>query len=100
MERSAKDRFSKETIEQHLQQLPKGWEYAEKENCIQKVFTRKNFMDTIQFIERIAPIAEEQDHHPDLYLFGYKNLKVILSTHSAGGITQNDFDLARAIEAL
>lgn len=100
MERTTKDRFSKEMIEQHLKQLPSGWEYIEKDNCIQKVFTRKNFMDAILFIERIAPIAEQQDHHPDLYLFGYKNVKVILSTHSAGGITQNDFDLASAIEAL
>lgn len=100
MERSPKDKFTQEQINASLDELGSGWEYNETDNCIQKVFVRKNFLDAIDFMQRIAPIAEEQDHHPDLYLYSYKNVKVILSTHSAHGITQNDFDLAQAIDRL
>jgi 4a-hydroxytetrahydrobiopterin dehydratase len=67
---------------------------------IEKTYARKNFLDASAFIQQIAGVAESQDHHPDLLLHSYKNVKVMISTHSAAGITQNDFDLARAIEKL
>lgn len=100
MERTEKDRYSREQILEALNTISSGWQLDEKENTIVKEYARKNFMDAITFIQRIAPIAEQQDHHPDLYLHGYKNVRVILTTHSAKGITQNDFDLAREIDKL
>ena len=56
--------------------------------------------DASTFISAIAPIANAQDHHPDLLLHDYKMVRVMLSTHSAKGITQKDFTLARAIDGL
>ena len=99
MPKTEQDRFSSEQIEQNLHGLS-GWSYDSSNVRIEKTFVRKNFLDAVAFIQQIAPIAEKQDHHPDLLLSDYKKVKVMLSTHSAAGITQNDFDLARAIDQL
>lgn len=99
MEKTADDRLSGEQIEQNLRGIP-GWSYDSANTRIEKTFVRKNFLDAVALIQQIAPIAEKQDHHPDLLLSDYKKVKVMLSTHSAGGITQNDFDLARSIDQL
>ena len=99
MERTKSDKFTGAQITSALKSLPK-WKYDAKAARIEKTYTRKNFLDASAFIQQIAGIAEHQDHHPDILLSDYKNVKVMISTHSAGGITQNDFDLARAIEKL
>lgn len=69
-------------------------------DAITKEFVLAGFTEAAQFIGRIAPIADAMDHHPDVQLYRYKRVKIILTTHSAVGITQNDFDLAAKIEAL
>ena len=94
------DRLSKEEVTAELTALGPEWEFCEKHNAIEKDFTRKNFLDSVSFIEKIAPLAEKADHHPDLLLHDYKSVRVILTTHSAHGITENDFALARAIESI
>ena len=99
MEKTADDRLSSEQIAQKLRGLS-GWSYDSANSRIEKTFVRKNFLDAVALIQQIAPIAERMDHHPDILLSDYKKLKVMLSTHSAGGITQNDFDLAQAIDQL
>ena len=76
----------------------KGWQ--RDGNTITKEFIRGGFTDATQFIAKIAPVADAMDHHPDVQLYRYKRVKIILTTHSAGGITQNDFDLAVKIDAL
>ncbi len=91
------DRLSSTEIEEKLRSLT-GWALNPTVPQIERTYVRKNFLDAVQFIREIAPLAEERDHHPDILLSGYKNVKVMLSTHSAGGITQNDFDLAAAID--
>ena len=99
MERTESARFTIKAIKETLRTFH-GWAYKAKDKTIEKTFDRKNFLGCAAFIQQIANVAEKQDHHPDLLLFGYKNLKVMLSTHSAKGITQNDFDLAKAIDKL
>lgn len=99
MEKTPADRLSSEQIEQKLRGLS-GWSYDSSNVRIEKTFVRKNFLDAVSFIQQIAPIAEGMDHHPDILLSDYKKVKVMLSTHSAGGITQNDFDLAQATDQL
>ncbi|HWF44779.1 MAG TPA: 4a-hydroxytetrahydrobiopterin dehydratase [Candidatus Kapabacteria bacterium] len=99
MERTPHDRFTDEQIRTMLSGMP-GWEYNVEKVTIEKNFVRKNFLDASAFIQQIAEIAEQHDHHPDLLLWSYKNVRVMLSTHSAKGVTQNDFDLARAIDKL
>jgi 4a-hydroxytetrahydrobiopterin dehydratase len=78
----------------------KGWELAPGGKAIRKTITAKNFLGAVDLIKRIAPIAEAEDHHPDLHLTGYKKLTVELSTHSIGGLSENDFILASKIDQL
>jgi 4a-hydroxytetrahydrobiopterin dehydratase len=65
--------------------------------AIVRVFERPSFADAIAFVVRIGFLAEAASHHPDLDL-RWRTVRVELSTHSAGGITDQDFDLARAID--
>jgi 4a-hydroxytetrahydrobiopterin dehydratase len=81
-------------------QLTDGWSFDEKASAIVKEFTRDSFTEAADFIGKIAPIANKQDHHPDLLLHDYKKVRVILSTHDAGGVTSNDFKLAKAIDEI
>ncbi len=99
MERGPSDKLTQEKIQSELSKLPE-WEFCEKRNAIEKDFECADFIDAVNFIQSIAEVAEEADHHPDLLLHDYKKLRVILTTHSAGGITQNDFDLATSIETI
>ncbi|HVC84517.1 MAG TPA: 4a-hydroxytetrahydrobiopterin dehydratase [Solirubrobacteraceae bacterium] len=59
-----------------------------------------DFAAAIALVNRIAAEAEAADHHPDILIHGYKRLRLTLSTHSAGGLTQRDFALAAAINTL
>lgn len=76
----------------------KGWQ--REGNTIIREFVLSGFTEAAEFIARIAPTANAMDHHPDVQLYRYKRVKIMLTTHSAGGITQNDFDLAVKIDTL
>ncbi len=76
-----------------------GWELIES-TAIRKTIKCKNFLDAVSLIQKIAPIAEAEDHHPDLHLTGYRNLTIELSTHAIGGLSENDFILAAKIDQL
>ena len=82
-----------------LKDVP-GWEVAEGGTMIRRTVTCKNFLDAVALIQQIAPIAEAEDHHPDLHLTGYKRLIIELSTHAIKGLSENDFILAAKINAL
>jgi 4a-hydroxytetrahydrobiopterin dehydratase len=60
----------------------------------------QDFSSAIALVDRIAVEAERADHHPDILIHGYRRLRITLSTHSASGITDRDFALAAAIDAL
>jgi 4a-hydroxytetrahydrobiopterin dehydratase len=92
--------LSREAIEHLLGQLD-GWAVEEAGDHLRlaKVFKFKGFMPAVELVNRIAPIAEAEQHHPDL-LVGYGSVTVWLWTHAAGGITQNDFVLAAKIDTL
>ena len=60
----------------------------------------KDFSAAIALMKAILPIAQAEDHHPDLHLTGYRKLQIVLSTHEVGGLSTNDFILAAKIEAL
>lgn len=77
----------------------KGWELVDGK-AIRKTVKCKDFLDAVGLIQRIAPIAEAEDHHPDLHLTGYKRLTIELSTHAIGGLSENDFILAAKIDQL
>ena len=82
-------------IAEHLTTLP-GWERSGDE--IAKTFELPSFPEAIAFVTRIADRAEAADHHPDLDI-RYRKVRVALSTHDAGGLTDKDFELAGEIEA-
>ena len=77
-----------------------GWKLAADGDKIRKEWNAENFMAGIEFFNAVAKVAEEQDHHPDLSLTGYRHVAIELSTHSIGGLSENDFVLAAKIDQL
>mgnify|MGYP000517318038 CR=1 FL=1 len=63
-------------------------------------YTFKNFSRAMLFANAVGYLAENADHHPDLLIHDYKYVRISLMTHSAGGITDNDFNLLAQIEAI
>jgi len=74
-----------------------GW--ASEDNAIVKSFAFAEYEETLAFVNTVARIAREQDHHPDI-AFGYNRCRIAYATHSVGGISLNDFICAAKIEAL
>jgi 4a-hydroxytetrahydrobiopterin dehydratase len=75
----------------------KGWKSAG--GAISKTYNFKNYYETMAFVNATAWISHREDHHPDLEV-GYNKCKVTYSTHSAGGVTEKDFDCAGRIDKL
>ncbi len=87
-------KLSSEAIKQELQSLS-GWEF--KDNAISKLFRFNDFLEGIEFVNRVARIAEAADHHPDIHI-NYTRLTFTCTTHSEAGVTDKDLKLARRIE--
>lgn len=60
----------------------------------------RDFSAAIAFMKTIHPVAQAEDHHPDLHLTNYRRLRIVFSTHKVGGLSDKDFILAAKIEAL
>jgi 4a-hydroxytetrahydrobiopterin dehydratase len=88
--------LTEEAIDRALTELD-GW--RREGDAIARDLRFPSFMDAIAFIGRIAVLAEEADHHPELTNV-YWNVGVRLTTHDAGGVTEKDVALARAIDAV
>ena len=80
-------------IKAGLKDLP---EWDLEKNVIERTFEFDDFAGSIDFVNGVAELAEEMDHHPDLDI-RYAKVRVILSTHSKGGITEMDFEMAERI---
>lgn len=89
-------RLSDDSITRQLAEL-EGW--SRDGNAIRKQYTLGGFPDAIAFVTRLAFDAEAVDHHPDITI-NYKRVTLVFSTHSAGGLTQKDFDGAKKVDAL
>jgi len=72
-----------------------GW--RQEGNQIVKQFKFKNFVESMGFVTKVAILAERVDHHPDI-LIEYSKVTITLSTHSEGGLTEKDFNLANEIQ--
>lgn len=77
-------------------QIP-GW--ITKDKYIEREFQFKDFKGSIAFVNKVADLAESQNHHPDICIF-YSKVKLVLSTHKIGGLSMNDFILAAKIDLL
>jgi 4a-hydroxytetrahydrobiopterin dehydratase len=89
-------KLSIEEIEEKMKTL-KGWE--REGGAIWKQYAFGAFMDAIGFVNRVARQAEAADHHPDITIH-YRRVTLSLSTHSEGGLTSKDFDLAKQIDRI
>jgi 4a-hydroxytetrahydrobiopterin dehydratase len=89
-------KLSEPEIGKALERL-EGWERDDQ--TIRKLYTFKAFADGIRFVDRVAAAADAVDHHPDIDI-RYTTVVMALSTHSAGGLTAKDFQLAEAIDRL
>ena len=85
-------------VENLLQEVP-GWSVSDDGNTLIREFTFRNFYETMGFANAVAWEANREDHHPDLQL-SYKRGKIHFTTHSANGLSRNDFILAARINAL
>ena len=74
------------------------WEIKGK--SLVKEFEFANFSEAIKFVNKILPLAEEANHHPDLLIHSYKKVKIILYTHDEDKVTDKDYLLAKKIDAI
>ncbi len=88
------EKLNDDQLDKELASVP-GWDHYD--DAIHTTFEFDNFMDAFSVMTRIALEAEKMEHHPDWHNV-YNTLEITLSTHDAGGLTEKDFKLARAIE--
>lgn len=79
-----------------LGEIP-GW--ILKENSIEQEFLFKDFRESMDFVNKVAEEANQEDHHPDIHIF-YNKVRIELTTHKIKGLSKNDFILAAKISAL
>ena len=85
-----------EKVAAYLKEL-NGW--GQRDKAIEKVFKFADYHETMAFVNAVAWVAHQEDHHPDLEV-GYNKCVVRYSTHSVGGLSENDFICAAKVEAL
>jgi 4a-hydroxytetrahydrobiopterin dehydratase len=90
------DLLSDEVIEERLSGLD-GW--SRDGDAITKSFDRGDFVGSVEFVRRMVEPAEEMNHHPDLSI-SWSEVKVSITNHAAGGLTEADFELAAKIDRL
>lgn len=73
-----------------------GWTFENK--SISKQFQFKDFIEASSFVTAVGMEAEKMNHHPDILMFEWNKVKITVSTHDAGGVTEKDFSLAQKIE--
>lgn len=92
----AREKLTEAEVRSALEGLD-GWSLADGGKAIARTFTFRNFSEAFAFMTRAALAAEKMDHHPD-WSNVYKTVNVKLSTHSAGGLTDLDFKLAKTMD--
>ncbi|HEY3192674.1 MAG TPA: 4a-hydroxytetrahydrobiopterin dehydratase [Solirubrobacterales bacterium] len=88
--------LSDDDIKERLKELD-GW--RQRGEYIVKSFDRGDFVGSVKFVDSLVEPAEEMGHHPDIAI-SWSQVEVALSTHTEGGVTENDFELAKKVEAL
>ncbi len=85
-------------IEKLMRQIPK-WEVREDYLRISRTFSFPKFMDSVAFVNSIATLAEQENHHPDIKI-SYRKVTITLTTHAIHGLSENDFIMAAKIDQL
>src|SRR5262249_20534143 len=89
--------LSSEEVADFRKSVP-DWRLSADGQRIHREWKVKDFATALDFFNRVGRIAEDEDHHPDLHLVGYRNVAIELSTHAIGGLSENDFILAAKID--
>ncbi len=90
------DLLNAQDIKVWLKKLPE-WDHEKKH--IERLFEFDDFAEAMEFVNSVSDIAEEEDHHPDIDI-RYNKVRIALSTHAEGGLTDVDFEVAEKIETL
>ena len=88
-------KLNKDQIDYHLSKIS---EWTFENSSISKQFQFKDFIEALTFVNAIGLESEKMDHHPDILMFAWNKVKITISTHDAGGVTEKDFSLAQKIE--
>lgn len=91
------ERLEDERIDEKLQGL---WGWERLGDNVERNFEFKDFDAALAFVNKVAAEAQTMDHHPDIFLHDWNQVRITCSTHSAKGITENDIELARRITDL
>lgn len=87
----------KDEAEKYLNQV-KDWKLVG--DAIEKNFKFSNFRKAIEFINKVGDVAEAENHHPDILLWSWNNVKLTLTTHAIKGLSKSDFALAARIDQI
>ena len=91
--------FTKKKVFEYLK-MTHNWELLASQGDalepmkIQRKFIFKNFQEALDFVNKVGRLAKQEDHHPDIFIHNYKKVDITLSTHSIGGLSENDFIMA------
>lgn len=96
MSKPSRDKLKNPAISEWLKTVP-GWKAKDRRSSITRSYRLPNFRSSLAFVQLVGEMAEAHDHHPDIDI-RYRNVTLVLSTHSAGGLTEKDFALAIDID--
>ena len=86
--------------DQEIESRLRGSDWKREDSEIVREWKFKDFAEAIAFVNRVADAAEEANHHPDILVHGWNNVRLSLTNHAAGGLTDTDFEVARKFDAL
>jgi 4a-hydroxytetrahydrobiopterin dehydratase len=86
--------------QQEIERRIAGSEWSREGDSIVREWRLNDFAGAIAFVNQVAELAERVNHHPDILVHGWNRVRLTLSTHSAGGLTEADFSLASEIDRL
>ena len=75
-------------------------DWKQKEDALERDYEFPDFKAAMWFVNRVADLAEERNHHPDILVHGWNKVRLTLTSHDAGGLTERDHALAAAIDDL
>lgn len=86
--------------EQINERLPEAGGWRREDDQLARDFKFENFKSAMAFVNQVAGVAEAMDHHPDIFIHGWNNVRLSVMTHSESGLTERDFKLAERVNQL
>lgn len=92
--------LTREEIDKYLKEVNSDWKAEKNPDKLVREFEFDDFKEAISFVNKVADLAEEEGHHPNIYVHSYKKVRIESWTHKIGGLHENDFILASKIDKL